>query len=163
MSTVYVDTSALRTRVVPEPQSVAVVDALRAHVARGDLVTSSSLAWVELARALRRARAVTPLDPDLALAHAVSGSPSYTRTRGRSRRRWAPQRPAATPATGAGDEDRVRRQDQQRDHGSEDAQEVDVAVWVVGHAAAVREARGARVRTAPATTRAAARTFQTRS
>lgn len=74
MSTVYIDTSALLKRVVSEPQSVAVIDALRAHVDRGDLVTSSSLAWVELARALRRARTVTPhLDPELALAHAVSG------------------------------------------------------------------------------------------
>lgn len=74
MSIVYIDTSALLKRVVSEPQSVAVVDALRAHVDRGDLVTSSSLAWVELARALRRARAVTAhLDLDLALAQAASG------------------------------------------------------------------------------------------
>jgi predicted nucleic acid-binding protein len=71
---VYVDSSALLKRVLSEPQSRAVADALQAHAARRDLLTSSSLAWVEVARALRRADEVVPgLDLGVASAGALSG------------------------------------------------------------------------------------------
>lgn len=55
MTTVYVDTSALLKRVVIESESGAVRALLRTRVAGGDLLVSSSLAWLEVWRALRRA------------------------------------------------------------------------------------------------------------
>jgi predicted nucleic acid-binding protein len=57
---VYVDTSALLKRVFDESETVAVADALRVHAARRDLLTSSSLSWVEVWRALRRASRFIP-------------------------------------------------------------------------------------------------------
>lgn len=55
MTTVYVDTSGLLKRVVLEPESSALRVLLRKREADGDLLTASSLAWVEVWRALRRA------------------------------------------------------------------------------------------------------------
>ena len=55
MTTVYTDASALLKRVVIEPESGAVGALLRKLVADGDLLVSSSLAWLEVWRALRRA------------------------------------------------------------------------------------------------------------
>jgi predicted nucleic acid-binding protein len=55
MTTVYTDTSALLKRVVIEPESAAVRALLRDRAADGDLLVSSSLAWLEVWRALRRA------------------------------------------------------------------------------------------------------------
>ena len=55
MTTVYTDTSALLKRVVLEPESAAVRALLRSREADGDLLVSSSLAWLEVWRALRRA------------------------------------------------------------------------------------------------------------
>jgi uncharacterized protein len=55
VTTVYTDTSALLKRVVIEPESAAVRALLRSLVADGDLLVSSSLAWLEVWRALRRA------------------------------------------------------------------------------------------------------------
>lgn len=55
MTTVYIDTSALLKRVVVESESGAVRTFLRNGVAGGDLLVSSSLAWLEVWRALRRA------------------------------------------------------------------------------------------------------------
>jgi len=52
---VYCDSSALLKRVIIEPESAAVREALSRHVAAGDLVTASSLAWLEVWRSLRRA------------------------------------------------------------------------------------------------------------
>ena len=60
MTTVYVDTSALLKRVFDEPETTAVAEALRAHAERGDLLVSSSLSWVEVWRALRRASRFIP-------------------------------------------------------------------------------------------------------
>jgi uncharacterized protein len=50
---VYVDSSALIKRVVAERESAALVEALDAHHGGGDLLLSSSLAWIEVSRALR--------------------------------------------------------------------------------------------------------------
>jgi predicted nucleic acid-binding protein len=55
VTTVYTDTSALLKRVVLEPESAAVRALLRSREADGDLLVSSSLAWLEVWRALRRA------------------------------------------------------------------------------------------------------------
>lgn len=63
MSTLYVDSSALLKRVIAETESSALRSVLRQADGAGDLLTSSSLAWVEVWRALRRAGvdAVQPL------------------------------------------------------------------------------------------------------
>lgn len=50
---VYIDSSALIKRSVAEPESDAVEEALGRHVEDGDALVSSSLAWVEVSRALR--------------------------------------------------------------------------------------------------------------
>lgn len=74
MTVVYVDSSALLKRVLSEAESRAVADTLRSHATQGDLLTASSLAWVEVARALRRAgEAVPGLDPRMLSADALSG------------------------------------------------------------------------------------------
>lgn len=54
MSILYVDTSALLKRVIVERESSAVRGLLRRRNAAGDLLTTSSLAWLEVWRALRR-------------------------------------------------------------------------------------------------------------
>lgn len=54
---VYADSSALLKRVIIETESAAARDALARHVTAGDLVTASSLAWLEVWRSLRRAGA----------------------------------------------------------------------------------------------------------
>lgn len=51
---VYVDSSALIKRSVQEVESDAVEAALDRHVGAGAVIVSSSLAWVEVSRALRR-------------------------------------------------------------------------------------------------------------
>ncbi|MBA3294145.1 MAG: type II toxin-antitoxin system VapC family toxin [Geodermatophilaceae bacterium] len=51
----YVDSSALLKRVVLEAESSAVRFLLREADADGDLITASSLAWLEVWRSLRRA------------------------------------------------------------------------------------------------------------
>ncbi|WP_308466618.1 type II toxin-antitoxin system VapC family toxin [Rathayibacter soli] len=50
---IYVDSSALIKRAVDEPESDALVDWLEQRLAAGDTLASSSLAWVEVTRALR--------------------------------------------------------------------------------------------------------------
>ncbi len=55
MTTLYVDSSALLKRVVLEAESSAVRFLLREADADGDLITASSLAWLEVWRSLRRA------------------------------------------------------------------------------------------------------------
>ena len=55
MTDLYVDTSALLKRVFIEEESRQVLTILRARSTAGDLVASSELAWVEVARALSRA------------------------------------------------------------------------------------------------------------
>lgn len=70
MSVVYVDTSALLKRVVPEAGSREVIADLERRVAQGDLLSASSLAWLETWRALRRRSAP---DLDALFGRAVSG------------------------------------------------------------------------------------------
>lgn len=50
---VYVDSSALLKRSVVEAESDALEDVLGRHVDDGDALLSSSLAWIEVSRALR--------------------------------------------------------------------------------------------------------------
>jgi uncharacterized protein len=70
----YLDSSALLKRVIAEPESPAVQRTLRTYVDEQAALISSSLAWVEVARALRRASAVVPdLQPDRLTDLALSG------------------------------------------------------------------------------------------
>lgn len=55
MTALYVDTSALLKRVFLEAESIEVLAVLRERNAAGDLIASSELAWVEVARAISRA------------------------------------------------------------------------------------------------------------
>jgi predicted nucleic acid-binding protein len=50
---VYVDSSALIKRAVVEAESEAVEEALAQHVDAEDALVSSTLAWIEISRALR--------------------------------------------------------------------------------------------------------------
>ncbi len=50
---VYVDSSALMKRAVAEAESDALESTLQGHVERDDVLLSSSLAWIEVSRALR--------------------------------------------------------------------------------------------------------------
>lgn len=50
---IYLDSSALIKRTIFEAESGALIDALERHRADGDMLVSSSLAWVEVTRALR--------------------------------------------------------------------------------------------------------------
>lgn len=70
MSVIYVDTSVLIKRAVPEHHSSSVTGRLLALAAAGDVLASSSLAWLESWRALRR-RSLQGLD--LKLASITSG------------------------------------------------------------------------------------------
>jgi uncharacterized protein len=71
---VYLDSSALLKRVVAEPDSPALQATLRSHVGSQAVLVSSSLAWVEVSRALRRASAIDPgLHPDALTDVALSG------------------------------------------------------------------------------------------
>jgi predicted nucleic acid-binding protein len=57
---VYMDSSALIKRVIVEQESGELVDFLDAHYQEADLLASSSLAWVEVSRAvLARAKSST--------------------------------------------------------------------------------------------------------
>lgn len=57
MTTLYVDSSALLKRVFVEAESPAIRALLRHTNGAGDLLTASSLAWLEVWRALRRSGA----------------------------------------------------------------------------------------------------------
>ena len=50
---VYLDSSALIKRSIDEPESNALEAALKRHIQLRDTLTSSSLAWVEVSRAIR--------------------------------------------------------------------------------------------------------------
>jgi predicted nucleic acid-binding protein len=49
----YLDSSALVKRSIDEPESDPLEDSLAAHVGDGGALVSSSLAWIEVGRALR--------------------------------------------------------------------------------------------------------------
>jgi len=55
LTDLYVDTSALLKRIFIEDESPQVRAILRARSAAGDLIASSELTWVEVARAISRA------------------------------------------------------------------------------------------------------------
>jgi len=59
---VYVDSSALLKRVFAESESEALKASLRSHVAQDAALVSSSLAWVEVARALRAGTSGADID-----------------------------------------------------------------------------------------------------
>lgn len=67
MTTLYVDSSALLKRVVVEAESAAVRSLLVDRDVSGDLLTASSLAWLEVWRSLRRA-GVTDLEATVGAA-----------------------------------------------------------------------------------------------
>lgn len=70
---VYLDSSALIKRVVAEDESEALADALDDCVAQGDALVSSSLAWIEVTRALQaRQDSPKPFEPGIA-DDAMSG------------------------------------------------------------------------------------------
>ncbi|TDO62736.1 hypothetical protein EV651_106358 [Kribbella sp. VKM Ac-2571] len=69
---VYFDSSALIKRVVAEDESDDLVDFLDAHYEQGDVLASSSLAWVEVSRAVL-ARVRTPADAGELIDGAMSG------------------------------------------------------------------------------------------
>lgn len=75
MTVLYVDSSALLKRVVAEAESSAVRALLTERHLAGDLLTASSLAWLEVWRSLRRA-AVAEIDR--VTAAAMSGIAEYT-------------------------------------------------------------------------------------
>jgi uncharacterized protein len=50
---IYVDSSALIKRAIEEPESDPLDEALEEHVAADDVLVVSSLAWVEVTRAIR--------------------------------------------------------------------------------------------------------------
>ena len=74
MTVLYVDASALLKRVVVEAESSAVRALLRERDLAGDLLTASSLAWLEVWRSLRRAAVA---DVGGFVAAALSGVAEY--------------------------------------------------------------------------------------
>lgn len=70
MSALYVDSTALLKRLFPEAESPLVRALLIDRTERADLVASSELAWLEVARAVRRAGVE---DVDAAVSSACSG------------------------------------------------------------------------------------------
>ena len=75
MTVLYVDSSALLKRVVVEAESSAVRALLRERHLAGDLLTASSLAWLEVWRSLRRAGVA---DVEKVVKAALSGVAEYT-------------------------------------------------------------------------------------
>lgn len=71
---VYVDSSALLKRVFAEGESGALTSWLREHVQADDALASSSLAWVEVSRAIRAyADAHRSVEVEALVEVAVSG------------------------------------------------------------------------------------------
>jgi uncharacterized protein len=70
----YVDTSALLKRVVIEAESAAVRALVRERHQAGDLLTASSVAWLEVWRSLRRAAVA---DLESVAAAALSGVAAF--------------------------------------------------------------------------------------
>jgi len=69
---IYVDSSALIKRAIEEAESDALDEALEQHVNVADILVASSLAWVEVTRAIR-ARAGTETDVSGVIETALSG------------------------------------------------------------------------------------------
>ena len=76
---VYMDSSALIKRVIVEQESTDLVEFLDAHYQQADLLASSSLAWVEVSRAVL-ARAKAPATAGDLIDGAMSGIDERTMT-----------------------------------------------------------------------------------
>lgn len=74
---VYCDSSALIKRVVREAESAILVTALAAHHAAADVLVASSLASVEVARALRARLCAGPAEVAGHVDDALSGVAEY--------------------------------------------------------------------------------------
>jgi len=74
MTVLYVDTSALLKRVIVEPESGVVRALLGARHDAGDLLTASSITWIEVWRSLRRALLV---DVEVLFEAALSGMAEF--------------------------------------------------------------------------------------
>ncbi len=71
---IYVDSSALLKRVFAEDESHALVAALRTYVNDGEAIVASSLAWIEVSRAVRAYVPNAPsVDTDRLVDLALSG------------------------------------------------------------------------------------------
>lgn len=73
---VYIDSSALIKRSVEEPESDAVERAIQNYAAEDTVLLTSTLAWVEVSRAIRRASSRAELTDDQTLEgieRALSG------------------------------------------------------------------------------------------
>ncbi|MGL5857664.1 MAG: type II toxin-antitoxin system VapC family toxin [Angustibacter sp.] len=71
---IYIDTSALVKRVFDEPESDAVDEVLQRAMDGGDAVVTSTLAWIEVSRAVQRRRSRTPpARVEVISEHAMSG------------------------------------------------------------------------------------------
>jgi predicted nucleic acid-binding protein len=70
---IYVDSSALLKRVFAEPESQALLRLVRSCVDDGTALVTSSLAWVEVSRAVRTAELSSELDVDDLVEAALSG------------------------------------------------------------------------------------------
>jgi predicted nucleic acid-binding protein len=70
---VYLDSSAVLKRVLAEAQSADLVANLDKHHAEGDVLVSSSLAWIEVARALRSLHRATLAEVADEVDAALSG------------------------------------------------------------------------------------------
>lgn len=70
---VYLDSSAVLKRVLVEPESADLVAAVDKHHTEGDVLVSSSLAWIEVTRVLRSLRCATLADVADDVDAAMSG------------------------------------------------------------------------------------------
>lgn len=70
---VYLDSSALLKRAFAEPESLALIRAVRGYVDDGTALVASSLAWVEVSRAVRAADNDKHLEVDDVVDTALSG------------------------------------------------------------------------------------------
>ncbi len=70
---VYLDSSAALKRVLVEPESLDLVTAVDRHHSEGDLLVSSSLAWIEVARTVRALRGATLAEVADDVDSALSG------------------------------------------------------------------------------------------
>lgn len=74
---VYLDSSAVLKRVLAEPESADLVATIDKHHLEGDALVSSSLAWIEVARALRSLRHTTLAEVADDADAALSGVAEY--------------------------------------------------------------------------------------
>ncbi len=74
---VYADSSALIKRVVDEPGSASLENSLDHHVDAGDSIVASSLAWIEVTRALLKLSRFASSSVDDAIEIALSGVSEY--------------------------------------------------------------------------------------